>query len=292
MPECPNCQSPKVLKRGYYHVGGPTNHQRVQRFACKSCLKRFSTQTLAMTRGEKKAYINQRLFRTLCCGMSQRSAAFLLGIHRTTVARKIARFGPAARSQLAAAAAATPAGDAVVFDEMETFEHSKCKPLSVAVAVDKATRRILAVEVASMPAKGLLAKIARKRYGRRLDGRAEALHAMCRHIQAACPKVTTLQSDENPRYPAFTKEYFPEARHETSKGRRACVVGQGELKRGGFDPLFALNHTCAMFRDHLKRLSRRTWCTTKKASCLQDLMSIYAWFHNEQLAGRGRLVAI
>ncbi len=67
---------------------------------------------------------------------------------------------------------------------------------------------------------------------------------------------------------------------------------QGELKRGGFDPLFALNHTCAMFRDHLKRLSRRTWCTTKRASCLQDLLYVYAWFHNERLAGRGRLVRI
>jgi hypothetical protein len=69
-------------------------------------------------------------------------------------------------------------------------------------------------------------------------------------------------------------------------------VGQGELKRGGFDPLFSLNHTAAMFRDRLKRLSRRTWCTTKRPDRLQLLLDLYAWYHNELLAGAGRLVSV
>jgi hypothetical protein len=51
-------------------------------------------------------------------------------------------------------------------------------------------------------------------------------------------------------------------------------VGQGELKRGGFDPLFSLNHTAAMFRDRLKRLSHRTWCTTKRPDRLQLLLDL------------------
>ena len=70
------------------------------------------------------------------------------------------------------------------------------------------------------------------------------------------------------------------------------MVGQGELKRGGFDPLFALNHTAAMYRDRIKRLSRRTWCTTKRADRLQLLVDLYAWHHNERLRGAGRLVVV
>ena len=55
------------------------------------------------------------------------------------------------------------------------------------------------------------------------------------------------------------------------------------MKAGGFDPLFSLNHTCAMYRDNTKRLSRRTWCTTKIVPRLQCLLDIYTVFHNEWL---------
>ncbi|MFW7381958.1 MAG: hypothetical protein ACOH5I_24335 [Oligoflexus sp.] len=96
-------------------------------------------------------------------------------------------------------------------------------------------------------------------------------------------KSVCIKSDESQHYPQPIKSFFPQARHQSYKGRRACVVGQGELKRGGFDPLFSLNHTYAMIRDNLKRLSRRTWATTKRPDRLQDLLFLYAYFHNERL---------
>jgi hypothetical protein len=49
-----------------------------------------------------------------------------------------------------------------VFDEMETFEHTKMKPISITVAVTEKTRLIVATKVASMPAKGLLAERSRR----------------------------------------------------------------------------------------------------------------------------------
>lgn len=75
----------------------------------------------------------------------------------------------------------------------------------------------------------------------------------------------------------------------TYKCRRGCVVGQCELKRGGFDPLFSLNHTATMLRDHIKRLARRTWCTPKRLERLQHFLDMYAFYHNESLNGVGRL---
>ncbi len=60
----------------------------------------------------------------------------------------------------------------------------------------------------------------------------------------------------------------------------------------GFDLLFSLNHTAAMCRDRIKRLSRRTWCTTKRPDRLQLLMDLYAWHRNEHLRGAGRLVRL
>jgi hypothetical protein len=244
-----------------------------------------------MTYRERKSHIDEVLGRLLASGIAQRRAAFILGVHPVTVARKLCRLGAAARRNRLCDQSSRPITRAVVFDEMESFEHTKCKPLSIALAVEEGTRRILAVEVAPMSAKGRLAAVSRKRYGPRKDRRSEALDRMASHILSASGAApTTIKSDESPRYPAVVKRHFPNAAHLMFKGRRGCVVGQGELKAGGFDPLFSLNHTAAMYRDRLKRLSRRTWCTTKRPDRLQLLMDLYAWHHNEHLRGAGRLV--
>ena len=94
------------------------------------------------------------------------------------------------------------------------------------------------------------------------------------------------ESDQNPHYPGDVKRHFPECEHRTFKGRRGAIVGQGELKKIGFDPLFCLNHTCAMIRDNVNRLKRKTWATTKKAQRLAAHLVLYAHFHNEVLLSR------
>jgi hypothetical protein len=84
-------------------------------------------------------------------------------------------------------------------------------------------------------------------------------------------------------YPLPVKQVFPESLHQVFKGQRGCVVGQGELKALGFDPLFSLNHTAAMLRANINRLFRRTWNTTKKPMCLTYHIAIYVFFHNLRL---------
>ena len=59
----------------------------------------------------------------------------------------------------------------VEFDDLETFEHSKMKPLSVIAMVETGTRKILGYRVAQMPSKGHLARKSREKYGSRKDER-------------------------------------------------------------------------------------------------------------------------
>jgi len=279
---CPTClRSDKVVKAGFYK----SRRRRVQRFLCRGCCRKFSTQTLALTYREKKPRLNAPIFKILNSGVSQRRCAEILGISRITVARKVVRMGRQARGALRAMAKSLPSGRTFVFDEMETAEHTKMKPLSIALAVEEGSRRIIAVEVASMPAKGLLAAKSRRKYGYRPDHRHIALRAVCREIKRANKLVETVKSDECPRYPSIVKACLPGVKHETFRGRRGCVVGQGELKAIGRDPLFSLNHTAAMNRDNLKTLARRTWCTTKRPDRLQYLLYMYAWCHNQRLNG-------
>jgi hypothetical protein len=216
-------------------------------------------------------------------GVSERRTAKILAISRVTVVRKIKLLDEIVKRDNHKDFAQGPFVSEFQFDDLETIEHSKLKPLSVIMEVEKTTRRILGFEVSQMPAKGLLAKRSIKKYGYRKDMRAIGRNRLFENIQSKILPTAIIESDESPHYPESVKRWFPRARHLTSPGRRGCVVGQGELKAGGFDPLFSLNHTFAMLRANINRLFRRTWCTTKLPSRLATHIRIYLHFHNRQL---------
>lgn len=175
-----------------------------------------------------------------------------------------------------------PRAHLIEFDDLETFEHTKCKPLSVTLAVQSRTRRILGLEVSRIPAKGLLVNKAKK-YGPRPDERAWGRARLFHNLKNLISEDAVIKSDSNPHYPSDVKRHFPKARHVTYEGKRGSLGGQGELKRVKFDPLFSLNHTCASFRANVSRLVRKTWCTTKRIDYLRAHLMIYADYHNEHL---------
>jgi hypothetical protein len=90
-------------------------------------------------------------------------------------------------------------------------------------------------------------------------------------------------SDEHKLYTGFVSAYLPKAKHLTFKSERGCIAGQGEMKKVGFDPLFIVNHTCAMLRANVNRLIRKTWCTTKDPARLKDHLDVFMYFYNHHI---------
>ena len=219
----------------------------------------------------------------LVSGVSQRRAAVILHLNAKTVVRKFIFLGLRARKEIVHGNLHFPKAHTVEFDDLETFEHSKCKPISVTLAVESKTRRILGFEVSQMPAKGKLAAVSRRKYGARKDERPLGRRRLFEALRPLVCENAVFKSDENPHYPSDLLQHFPEAKHFTFKGRRGCIVGQGELKKIGFDPLFSLNHTCAKLRADINRLFRRTWCTTKRPDRLELHIALVAEYHNSTL---------
>jgi hypothetical protein len=213
----------------------------------------------------------------------------MLEINRKTVVRKFLLMGERALEKLQSSNQKHRMSSKIQFDDMETFEHTKCKPLSITLAVEEKTRRILAFEVSQMPAKGRLTHISQIKYGVRKDHRPEARKKLFQTLKAIVHESSQIKSDENPHYPKDVKRHFPKAQHLTFKGKRGAVVGQGELKKIGFDPLFSLNHTCAVLRERVNRLKRRTWSTTKKPERLNLHLALAALHHNLNLPSRNAL---
>ena len=272
-----------VVSNGSYFRA--CDSRRVRRYLCTRCGKHFSQSTGTPRYRQKRRRIVEPLYRLMASTVSQRRAAKLLNVDKKTVVRYFRFIAGEClkREKVRLAGYRASRLRQVQFDDLETMEHTKLKPLSVALAVDPATRKILGVQVSRMPARGLLAEKSVRKYGKRRDMRKRGWNRLLQSLRSMVSADAVFTSDQNPHYPIALKKYFPQSIHLTTRGGRGAITGQGELKKLVFDPLFALNHTCAMLRANLNRLLRRTWCTTKTIKGLQDHLAIYVDYHNRFL---------
>ena len=93
--------------------------------------------------------------------MSQRQIARVLECSKNTVDQKVTWL-----AKCLPQASLKNAPSVLFIDEMESIEHTKLKPLTLPLAVGD-DYRIYAVSVGRIQAKGLLAELSRKKYGRR-----------------------------------------------------------------------------------------------------------------------------
>ena len=282
---CPNpaCQSHQFIKDGTYQRS--SDHRVIQRFRCQSCSRRFSNASFDLACHQNKRTLNHTIFKLLSSSVSMRRIAKILLIDKKTVQRKVEFLNQKAllkQKQLLAHTTVTH----LQFDDLITLEHTKLKPVSISLAVDVNTRLILGAQSSQIPAFGHLAQLSRQKYGSRISGHKQGLKQLFESIQGCVDSHARVDSDEHNLYPEVVRSYLPQAQHYRFKGGRACVVGQGELKKLRRDPLFCINHTCGMLRDNLKRLARKTWCTTKKIEMLQKHLNIYIWYHNYEILNK------
>lgn len=286
--QCPykNCAVPNnFIRDGKFRR--KEDSKLIQRFRCKSCGTRFSNATFKDTYRQKKRRINYELWKLLASNISMRRAALFFGVDKKTVERKFRFLGERSRrkNEQFNARLKNKVFN-IQIDDLITKENSKLKPLSVTIAVEEKTRIILSVEVSQIPSFGHLAQVARKKYGHRKDYHDEGLTRTFKTLSKIVNPEVQIKSDEHQRYPSFVSAYFPRGKHLTFKSERASVAGQGELKKIARDPLFAINHTCAILRANINRLIRKTWCTTKDPKRLKDHLDIYIHFHNEILLAK------
>lgn len=276
-----------IRRHGQYFRSSDSKY--IERWFCKQCKKTFSRATTNPCFGQKKRRINTQVRIFLESGVSMRQIARKLRIHRITVARKRNFWSKqgVVQQQVLLKKIKPHRLRLVQFDDLETFEHTKCKPLSVSLVVSM-NRQILSFKVSQMPCKGRLAKKARKKYGPRRDCRKQGWESLFSELRSKLREDVVILSDQNPHYPSVIKRYFPKSIHRTVRGLPAARTGQGEMKKGRFDPLFATNHTFAKMRDLTKPLTRRSWCTVKAKWALIEHLNIFIADHNRRLAGYKR----
>lgn len=276
---CPYCSNPEYIKKGYYKT--KHNGQPVPRYRCKSCRKLFSTQSLKSTYRQKKPGLNKLIFNWYCSGVTQRRIAKNLGCNRKTVARKffylslIAKFRHEADIK-----SGNLQSSHIEFDEMETYEHSIGKPISMAIAVDSESGKIIDINAASIKfhTKGKHRYLLK--YGDRPSLRRTAIQSTLQTISLIASKNAKIVTDSKGDYGLLIKKWVDGAKHIKKTRKPPRDLSVTTHRRNKEDDMWRINHTCAKLRHDLVRLGRKTWSTTKAMWALQAHLYLYIAFNN------------
>ena len=285
---CPRCNSKESIKNGRDFRLSDSRYQ--QRYICKECGKHYSSATFSKAVNQNKRRLNNKIYKLLVHGMSIANIASYLGTSRTTVIRKL-KFIAEQKAEENKKLLKSKKGkiEQIVFDELLTHEHTKCKPLSVSMAVEKGTGLILGFQVAKSSATGKLAAIAKRKYSNWVNEEKKGLNTLFDDIMPLFSKKVLIESDKKLIYKPIVKQKLTAANiqftHLRFEGAKKKERGQGEMINHAreFDPLYWINHTFAMLRYKISRLVRKTWCNTKKQLNLEAHLEIVMCFLNDKI---------
>jgi len=264
------------------HYQRRIDRRPVPRYRCRACGRSFSSQTSSPTYRQYRPDINGTVFRLLCSGVTMRRAALVVGVSRTTIERKMTWLADRARSihdeRLTDGGMKT---SLVQFDELQTFEHTHLKPVSVAVAIRAKTGEIIDIDVAMMSSFGAMVRRTRELYLDWHEARHGARESVFRSVAKCAKPGITIMTDKDRRYPPIINRLVPGARID----QHLSLGSDNHPCPGGFDPMFKLNHLFAKMRQDLSRLFRSTWATTKTLAGLYNHLMLYVAWQNKYKLG-------
>ena len=238
------------------------------------------------------------VFQLYLSGTTQRRLAQHLKTSPSTVAAKFRFLAQLAREvHNTRVKSGSFSAKQIHFDEMQSFEHTRLKPLSIALAVsgsknpDGTPGPIVDIQVAQLSYRGKLANLAQKKYGIRADESGKARKAVLETVREVASreglKITTdakavyrpeirnaLAGKSWPFAIAFKHEAVPNRKNQTLHADRPT------LKKRKYDPMFWLNHVAARIRHDLSRMQRKVWTTTKHRFFLQAHLDLFIAFYN------------
>lgn len=299
-----NCES-NVIKIGKVYL--KADRKDVQRYKCKTCNITFiNVEALERHKKEKRYSLRKQVQELYCIGTTLRDIAKALGVSRTTVADKLNECSIDSHTRLISLdfkfinhqfGFKNPI---IVFDELETYEHTKLKPISVGVAYDFRNNKIIMMKTASFKARGRYAMLFMKDpiklayYNRvkaeRIDNRQEMILESFKIIKGyleGCDVKPTIITDGKRAYLTAIKEVFGDdgchhqvvitkdlksLKKQTYKGARMALPSAK----------FSFESLLGTMRAKLSRLSRATFIHTKDINWLQKTLYVYADFWNKR----------
>ena len=244
--KCIKCQSERVVKKGWVK----TRHRakKVQRHHCKDCGVMFTSRNNLPTYRERRPDLNEKIKHMYVEGMPLRAIARVLGCSYNTVVRKFVKYAKV---------------ESESNDEAETLNPTKCKIIQIDEMVTFLNKRGNWVYIALAVAGH--GKILSFQCG---QDKKTTLHALMRDIETYVNDKTIFYSDKDMSYQKLLEQFYPQADY--------VILPRGEAN----EYLKHLNFVCALVRNRLGRMSRKSWCFTRDIGRLQLNLEMLMRRHN------------
>ena len=263
MKLCQHCGSKDIRKRGSLK----TKRGKTQRYQCKSCNKTFTKRNGTLNYRHKKQHLRDKIIILYCEGMSLRAISRALGITLKTVTKYFVENSNVSRyKNLKRLEQGGIITTYVQFDELETFEHTKKRPLGVQVSIRAKTGQIISTKICKIPVKALSVSKNYTAYWNSKVNRETAITDMLLETKKTLSnKFSTVACDNAKQPVSIAKKIF-------NKENIQVYNSYSKNKR--------IDLTFLKMRQDISRLRRRTLATTKKKENLQKHLDLYTDYHN------------
>ena len=263
---CPKCASKEYSKKGW--IKTKKNPKPIRQYQCKACKHRFSCNSLKTSKLQKRPDLNSKIAELYCEGNTLRGMARILKVNYKTVDRKFKYMANLARVQhLKAMESKDIVTKYVQLDEMQTFEHTRRRPLGIQLSIRPKTGQILAAKVCRIPITALTLSPQKKAAYNQNTTRKQGMAAMLIETAKAL----------HDGYSVVSCDGGTEIIHLS---KIICDKSLIETHVNDYAGMWRLNHTCAKLRHHVSRLARKTWATTKKMDRLQKHLDLFIAYQN------------
>lgn len=278
-PKCDSHGSPdpwRFKKKGFYaRLRGP---RRVQRYACRSCGRNFSSQTFSPTYWLKRPDLQKPLFWRLNACSALRQIAREFGLVHSTVQRQAERLGRHCLLFHEALRPRSAPRETLVLDGFRSFENSQYWPFDLNLLVGPSFY-VYGFNDAELRRSGTM-RPAQKAKRAALEARHGKPHpqATRRAVAELVARVVpsgaevTLASDEHAAYPqAFKRLRGLRIRHRTTSSKAS---------RTPRNPLFPVNLSDLLLRHGSANHKRETIAFSKRRQGALYRAAIWAVWRN------------
>ena len=244
---CLKCNSSKLIKKG--KIKTRKRGKAVQRFQCKECSYKFTSRSVAKDFMEKRPDLNKQILSLYVEDMKLRGISRHLNCSYDTVMKKFKKLGCQAQIQNLKKDGRTNKCKIIQIDEMHTFVGDRFQKRYVAVAVS-GWGQILCFKTGA--------------------DRDQLLNEFMLELNPFVDENTIFYCDKDTKYTSLINKHYPQADYVDMSGRNSDEY----LKH--------LNFVCALVRNRLSRMARKSWCFSRKTENLQLNLDLLKYNFNQR----------
>ena len=261
--KCPKCQSKNKKKKGFMK----TKFAKTQVYQCKDCGRKYTKRNDSINYRKRKQYLRRKITKLYCERMSLNGIARVLGVNIKTVVRyfrensKLSK--QANKKRIVKGELLT---SYVQFDQLETYEHTKRKPVGIQVSIRHKTGEIISAKAGYIPIRALaVSKTYSEEWNKKAVNSTHTLKMLLETKKVLNRNSATITCDQDKGQVGVLKELYKDP---------FITLAPSSREHKKIDRVFR------RMRQDISRLGRRTLSTTKDIKQLQNHLDLYIKYNN------------